>query len=161
MEASLRDSIEQVSDPRHLDASVEEAFALMLGCECRRVADVGPEVGQSLVAVVGFGGVLSGACVIRCSAHSAIRMAERITGDKFTELDATVQDAVGEICNIVAGSWKGRIPQLSANCGLSVPAVVTGTDYKFRVHAQEFKLVHCYRFDDSTFECTILCEGLH
>ena len=38
MAVSLRESVQQVSDPRNLDASVEEVFQLMLGVECRRDA---------------------------------------------------------------------------------------------------------------------------
>ena len=37
MAVSLRESVQQVSDPRNLDASVEEVFRLMLGLECERV----------------------------------------------------------------------------------------------------------------------------
>jgi hypothetical protein len=37
MAVSLRESLHQVSDPRNLDASVEEVFQLMLGLSCRRV----------------------------------------------------------------------------------------------------------------------------
>ena len=36
MAVSLRESVQRVSDPRNLDASVEEVFRLMLGIECRR-----------------------------------------------------------------------------------------------------------------------------
>jgi len=36
MAVSLRESLQQVSDPGNLDASVEEVFRLMLGVECRR-----------------------------------------------------------------------------------------------------------------------------
>ena len=36
MAVSLRESVQLVSDPRNLDASVEEVFRLMLGVECRR-----------------------------------------------------------------------------------------------------------------------------
>ncbi len=36
MAVSLRESVQQVSDPRNLDASVEEVFRLMLGVECQR-----------------------------------------------------------------------------------------------------------------------------
>ena len=39
MAVSLRESVQLVSDPRNLDASVEEVFRLMLGVECRRDAD--------------------------------------------------------------------------------------------------------------------------
>ena len=40
-------------------------------------------------------------------------------------------DALGEICNIVAGYFKARIG-LGDQCMLSVPMIVVGKDYKFR-----------------------------
>jgi chemotaxis protein CheX len=71
-----------------------------------------------------------------------------------------VKDAMGEVCNMLAGAWKGRIPELAANCGLSVPAVITGSDYKLRVQALEFQLKHSYRFEDTLMTVTIVCDGL-
>ena len=47
---------------------------------------------------------------------------------------------IGEICNMLAGTWKGKVPELAANCGLSVPAVITGRDYNLHVQAPEFQL---------------------
>ena len=41
MAISLRESVERVSDPQNLDASVEEVFRLMLGIACRREAGPG------------------------------------------------------------------------------------------------------------------------
>ena len=49
---------------------------------------------------------------------------------------------------------------LAANCGLSVPAVITGRDYHLHVQAPEFKVNHTYRFEDASFEVTIICDGL-
>ena len=40
----------------------------------------------------------------------------------FDAMDDTVKDGIGEICNMLAGAWKGKVPELAANCGLSVPA---------------------------------------
>jgi chemotaxis protein CheX len=79
---------------------------------------------------------------------------------EFTEVDDIVKDAIGEMCNILAGAWKGKVPDLAANCGLSVPAVITGRDYHLHVQAPEFRLVHSYRFDDASFEVTIVCDGI-
>jgi chemotaxis protein CheX len=61
---------------------------------------------------------------------------------------------------MLAGSWKGKVPELSANCGLSVPAVITGRDYNLHVQSPEFQLHHVYTFGDNTFSVTILCDGL-
>jgi chemotaxis protein CheX len=164
MALSLRDSLDLVSNPKNLDASVDEVFRLMLGVDCRReqdatIAVVSPS-DESVTAVVGFGGVLSGACVVRMSAEAARRVAGAMTGMDFTEVDDTVKDAIGEICNMLAGTWKGKVPDLAANCGLSVPAVITGRDYNLHVQAPEFQLQHSFAFNNQRFAVTIVCDGL-
>ena len=160
MAVSLRESLEQVSDPRNLDASVEEVFQLMLGVDCRRALEPCEQEPESVTAVVGFGGLLSGACVFTTGGKAALKIAACMTGMEFTEIDDTVKDGIGEICNMLAGSWKGKVPELAANCGLSVPAVITGRDYRLHVQAPEFQLHHLYRFGESGFAVTIVCDGL-
>jgi chemotaxis protein CheX len=160
MAVSLRESVQLVSDPRNLDASVEEVFQLMLGVDCRRDSRPVLHEQESVTAVVGFGGMLSGACVFRSNGSAAIKIAALMTGMEFDEIDDTVKDAIGEICNMLAGAWKGKVPDLAANCGLSVPAVITGRDYNLHVQAPEFQLHHTYRFAESGFDVTIVCDGL-
>jgi chemotaxis protein CheX len=160
MAVSLKESVQLVSDPRNLDASVEEVFQMMLGVQCRRDSTpVTPEP-ESVTAVVGFGGLLSGACVFRSGSSVAMKIAALMTGMEFDDVDDTVKDAIGEIGNMLAGAWKGKVPDLSANCGLSVPAVITGRDYNLHVQAPEFQLHHTYRFGESGFDVTIVCDGL-
>lgn len=157
---SVRESLEKVSDPRNLDRSVEEVFHLMLGLDCvRDWAQAAPEH-EAVTAVVGFGGVLTGACIFRSSVRAALAMAGLMTGTAFQEVDDTVKDAMGEICNMLAGAWKGKVPELASHCGLSVPAVITGRDYRLHVQAPEFQLNHVYRFGEQRFTLTIVCDGL-
>ena len=160
MTLSLRESMHVVSDPTNLEESVTEVFQLMLGVDCSANACPPPSEDESVTAVVGFGGALSGACVFRTGGSGAMVIAARMTGMEFTEIDDTVKDAIGEICNMLAGSWKGKVPQLAANCGLSVPAVITGRNYKLHVQAPEFRLDRAYRFEDACFDVTIICDGL-
>jgi chemotaxis protein CheX len=161
---TLRDSVHLVSDPDHLDDSVREVFATMLGVHCHRETGMdtlnNDEAEGSVTAVVGFGGILSGACVFRCGALAARQIAARLAGLEFDTVDDIVKDAVGEICNILAGTWKSRVPDLAANCGLSVPAVITGSDYELHVQSPEFTIRHAFSFDDTRFELTIVCDGL-
>jgi chemotaxis protein CheX len=161
MAVSLRESVAEVADPKNLDESVEEVFELMMGVKCRRAAaEMLVQRTESVTAVVGFGGLLSGACVFKLVSETALKLAARMTGIEFAEVDDTVKDAIGEVCNMLAGSWKGKVPELAANCGLSVPAVITGRDYKLHVQAPEFQLHHVYAFGDDTFAVTIVCDGL-
>jgi len=161
MSQSLRDSVHLVSDPSNLDSSVKEVFHLMLGCECEQSNAQHLQPKESVTAVVGFGGLLSGACVFRSSSHTACKIAAQLTGSEISEVDDTVKDAIGEICNMLAGAWKSKVPELAANCGLSVPAVITGRDYNIHVQSPEFRLFHSYFFDGSPFDVTIICDGIH
>jgi chemotaxis protein CheX len=160
MSISLRESVEKVSDPRNLDASVQEVFQMMLGVDCRRDAGAMTVEPDSVTAVVGFGGLLSGACVFRSGGMTAMQIAARMTGMEFGEIDDTVKDGIGEICNMLAGAWKSKVPNLAAHCGLSVPAVITGRDYQLHVQAPEFQLHHTYRCESMSFDVTIVCDGL-
>jgi chemotaxis protein CheX len=160
MAQSLRENLHLVSDPSNLDLSVEEVFHMMLGSTCYPVEEAPAQEAETITAVVGFGGLLSGACVFRSGSSAALEIAGRLTGMQFQEIDDTVKDAMGEVCNMLAGAWKGRVPDLSANCGLSIPAVITGSNYNIHVQAPEFKLHHIYRFDNAAFEVTIICDGL-
>jgi chemotaxis protein CheX len=159
MTLSLRENLHLVSDPTNIDSSVEEVFHMMLGAACRPTEVAMAEEPETITAVVGFGGLLSGACVFRSGASAALAIAGKLTGMEFSEIDDTVKDAIGEVCNMLAGAWKGRIPDLSANCGLSIPAVITGSNYHIHVQAPEFRLHHVYEFESTAFEVTIIAMG--
>lgn len=161
MPVSLHRAFEPLSDPRSLDASVEEVFETMLGLACQRQPEPGSApAGEAVTAMVGFGGALTGACIFRSSAETARLIAGRMTGSALAAVDDTVKDAIGEICNMLAGAWKARLPALAAGCGLSIPAVITGSGYGLRLPASTFRLDHVYRFADSVFCVSILCDGL-
>lgn len=159
-EMSLKDSLHRVADPCHLNSSVEEVFQMMLGVSCQGLSEPAPAGRESVTAVIGFGGLLSGAYVFRCGSRDAMEIASRLTGTAITEVNDTVKDAIGEMGNMLAGAWKSRIPELAAHCGLSLPAVITGHDYELRVQAPEFELRHAYQFEGTHFDVTIVCDRI-
>ena len=161
---TLKDSMHLVADPENMHNSVREVFETMLGVQCRLEDGVNSlpyeKVAVSVTAVVGFGGILSGACVIRCDALAACNIAARMAGMEFDTVDDVVKDAIGEICNMLAGTWKSKVPDLAANCGLSVPAVITGSDYNLHVQSPEFRICQHYAFDSTLFEMIVVCDAL-
>ncbi|MGA9392706.1 MAG: chemotaxis protein CheX, partial [Candidatus Sulfotelmatobacter sp.] len=78
--------------------------------------------------------MLSGVMSVRCQGPAAALMASRMLGIAVEEVGADVSDAIGEVCNMVAGNFKNKIPGLGDGCMLSPPSVVTGADYV--VHAK-------------------------
>jgi chemotaxis protein CheX len=156
----LKESLALVSQPENLDKSVDEVFSTMLGVHCESGEyPIGHEP-ELVTAVVGFGGAMSGACVLRMGQTIAIRMASKMTGMNIAELDDTVTDAAGEICNMLAGTWKGHVPEVSVGCMLSVPTVVTGRDYQIHVQKPEFRIGRAYHFEGHLFEVMIVCDGV-
>ena len=161
-ETTLRTSMELICDPRNLDASVSEVFETMLGLRCERETGAGHSECEvdSLTAVVGFGGSFSGACIVRCDDRTAERIASVLTGVDIGAIDDTVKDAIGELCNMLAGAWKSNIHVLGADCGLSVPAVISGRDYHLHIQSPEFRVQHRYSSGSIRFEMTIVCDSL-
>lgn len=138
-----------------LDAAVEEVFGAMLGVSCTPMEAVGCTLRQEMIgAVVGLAGAMRGSCVVRVDRASGMRIAELLTGSADSDVE-TIHDALGELSNMIAGTWKGGIPELASGCMLSPPVVIEG--YDFRLHSQPspFHIQSRYRFGNDELEVTL------
>jgi chemotaxis protein CheX len=111
-----------------METAAREIFEIMLGLKLTRAA-ADPPVVADLTVLVGFSGQWRGVFGLHCQAHTACRLATMALGADTDEFDERVLDAVGEIANMVAGSFKSKIPGLGENSILSVPSVISGADY--------------------------------
>lgn len=141
-----------------LDRATDEVFTTMMGVGCKP-AEPGPGTERgSLSAVIGLAGAMSGSLVLHSGNRAALRIAERMMGMESTEVDAMVRDAVGEVCNMIAGAWKGFDPELASGCLLSTPTIVAGTSYELFSQRAPIRIERRYRFEDLTFTVSIFCE---
>ncbi|HEY6769648.1 MAG TPA: chemotaxis protein CheX [Candidatus Sulfotelmatobacter sp.] len=95
------------------------------------------ETSLDMTSMVGLAGQLCGIISIRCSKGSAVRMASSMLGTDAAGAGPEIWDAMGEICNMVAGNFKNKIPGLGDGCMLSVPTVITGESYSCHSMADE------------------------
>ena len=79
--------------------------------------------------MVGMAGALCGMTTIRCTRATATKLAALMLGEEANSNPASARDALGELCNMVAGNFKAKITGLADACMLSVPTVITGEDY--------------------------------
>lgn len=112
-----------------LQLAMQEVFELMLACPLEVPVEPPVEEGLDITSMVGLAGQLCGILSVRCSRKSAARMASRMLGIDVEKAGPELWDAVGEICNMVAGNFKNKITGLGDGCMLSVPTVITGTEY--------------------------------
>jgi chemotaxis protein CheX len=79
--------------------------------------------------MVGLAGQLCGVLSVQCDAKAAALMASKMLGVEPDKVGAEMPDALGEICNMVAGNFKNKIDGLGDGCMLSPPTVISGNDY--------------------------------
>lgn len=143
-----------------MDEAVEEVFGLMMGIHCASADDCPMSESEMISSLIGLAGVLSGTCVLRCGERTARRIAEALTGVSTDSIDDMVRDAIGEICNMIAGAWKGKHSGFASNCMLSTPTIVTGTNYQLHTQRPEFRIERYYRFENCSFSFALICESM-
>ncbi len=111
-----------------LEVAAREVFELMLGCQLSEWSSEQPAT-LDLTAMVGLAGQMCGSLSLRCDQKSAALMASKMLGLELDNVGPEMADAIGEVCNIIAGNFKNKISGMGNGCMLSVPTVITGTDY--------------------------------
>jgi chemotaxis protein CheX len=142
-----------------LDRAVHEVFSTMMAVDCLPVEEDAALEHETISAVIGLAGALSGSMVLHSGSQAAISMAERLTGIAPEGVDAMVRDAIGEVCNMIAGAWKGADPKLASGCLLSAPTVVAGSSYELFSQRAPLRMERSYRFADCHFSITLFCES--
>lgn len=120
-----------------LQMATREVFELMLASPLQDSPDPLPQAVLDITAMVGLAGHLCGVLTLRCTGKSAARMASRMLGIDADKADPEMWDAIGEVCNMVAGNFKNKIPGLGEGCMLSVPTVITGENYTLHTMVTE------------------------
>jgi chemotaxis protein CheX len=130
------------------DETVFEVFARMLGLAVVVVPPPVPAIGEGdeRTAIVGYSGAMRGCCEVQMNEGAAGVVASAMLGMPVEDSDS-LDDAVGEICNMIGGGWKDRVPALSSLCALSPPTVITGRAYKVHMSRPSVKMLRCYEFD--------------
>jgi len=112
-----------------LELAVEEVFEIMLGCRLKAAAQSEPQLNREFTAMVGLAGALCGIVMVCCDAKTAGQVAKSMLGDT-ADSQEQVADALGEICNMIAGNFKNKLAGTDERCMLRVPTVVSCGEYR-------------------------------
>lgn len=118
---------------KSLIKDVQEVFVNMVGVEDLMhlpiQVDVTTHFKECLTAMVGLAGTYNGLVSVHLPWPLAISFTSLMLGMEVTEIDDDVNDAMGEIANMVAGSFKQHLSKGGSDVHLSTPSVVNGGDY--------------------------------
>jgi chemotaxis protein CheX len=134
--------------PPLLELATREVFQLMLACELTQpTTEI--SIPRSVTSMVGMAGQLCGVLSVHCEEKAAMLMTSKMLGVPADKVGPEMSDAIGEICNMVAGNFKNKISGLGDGCMLSPPTVVIGSDYSMYALA-----------DSPALEVRFLFEGM-
>jgi len=103
-----------------LELAVEEVFEIMLGRRIKPVPKEGQDPPTEFTAMVGLAGALCGILTLCCDRKTAREMAKCMLGPEIADSEEQVSDALGEICNMVAGNFESGSAELKS---ASQPAI--------------------------------------
>jgi chemotaxis protein CheX len=83
----------------------------------------------SITGMVGFAGTYSGVISIHCPVKLAMQITSNMLGMECEEVNEDLNDAIGEISNMLGGSVKQVLSKGGLDVKLSIPTVISGEDY--------------------------------
>jgi chemotaxis protein CheX len=105
----------------------------------------------SITGIVGFAGTYSGVISIHCPVSLALKITSNMLGIECDEVNEDLNDAVGEIANMLGGGVKQVLSKGGLDVKLSIPTVISGEDYTVNSLTDIDCVVIPFRVDDDRF----------
>jgi len=130
-------------------AAVVEVFGTMIGLQVRPEAPNTPIVseGSTVAGAVGFIGRLTGVVYVYAPAPFTVRLTEKLLGMDGNEVerDEMVNDATGELANMIVGHLKSRLSVRGNSCVMTIPSIVRGTNFHIEPVSSSIRRVFSFR----------------
>ena len=143
-----------------ISGAMNEVFDTMLSMDIE-LTDEGVQAdvdGERIVGSVGFAGKAVGSVSIQVNESFARNITAAMLGMEEDEIegDEEVHDVIGELSNMVGGDLKSRLCDGGLDCELSIPSIITGSDFRTEIkgwerheslifrHQEQFALVDVY-----------------
>lgn len=138
-----------------LELAVEEVFEIMLGCRVKPMPQAPQCSTEACTAIVGLAGALCGMLTFSCDPKTARAVAQGMLGAEIAASEEQVSDALGEICNMIAGNFKNKLTGTDGSCMLSLPTVIMGGEYSLHSMADGESLKTVMLFGDAPVSVTL------
>jgi len=115
--------------------STKEIFSSMVMMEVTEgapKANIVTRLTNSISGTVGLGGSYKGMIAIHIPEPVALAITTNFLGLEVESIDDDVQDAVGELANMLAGNVKAALSEGGSDIKLSLPSTVFGDEYTFQ-----------------------------
>jgi len=143
-------------------AATEEVFETMVFKPVSRQDPIEDETvrpASNVVATVAFAGHRRGLVAFHSSLGTARNIAGAMLGMPAEEINGEMPDAIGEIANMIAGSFRTKLAATEPACAIAVPTVTIGSDFSTRYLGQASRVLCPFQMDGEPIYVELILTG--
>jgi len=116
-----------------------------------------------VAAAVGYIGSVNGVIYLYFEEEMAKRLTSQMLGMEMHEVEAegheTVNDALGEVTNMIVGTFKNKMCDKGFNCRLTIPSILRGNSFIIEHSAEINRTIFRFKVFDSMFAVDMLMKN--
>lgn len=113
---------------------------------------------ESISGVIGLAGTHKGVLAIHIPNKVAMAITSAFLGMDVDGINEDVEDAVGELANMLGGNVKSILSENGRDINLSLPSTITGQDYDFQPTKEAERIIIPFRCDAGEFAIDLQLE---
>lgn len=139
---------------RHVIDATKEVFSTMVMMDLEESYPIQESVTHfhcSISGMVGLAGSYTGILSVHCPQSFALTITSNMLGMDVEEMGEDVNDALGEIANMLGGYVKMVLSKGGMDINLSIPTIISGEEYSINSMAESDCVVVPFTHGDNKF----------
>lgn len=114
---------------------------------------------ESITGLIGLAGTYKGVLAIHMPNTVALAVTSSFLGMEVEEINADVEDAIGELANMLGGNVKTILSESGRDINLSLPSTISGREYNFQLASESAeRTVICFEAEPGRFHVELQLE---
>ena len=138
-----------------MEAKFENSFPLAYDENSKKQNSLLDTTEPLVVSAVGFIGTINGVLYLHMEDNLARKLTCRMLDMDETDLDKedyeTVNDVLGELANIIAGTFKNQLCDMGYNCRMTIPSIVRGNQFTIETPSDVMRRIFQFTVNGATF----------
>jgi chemotaxis protein CheX len=142
-------------------AATVEIFTSMVMMEIAVSSTENVEYGKlenTITGVIGLAGTHKGVLAVHLPYAVAFAITGNFLGIELDEMNEDVEDAIGEIANMLGGNVKSILTEKGRDINLSLPSTISGKEYGFHTIKGAERIVIPFNCENGTFYVELQIE---
>ena len=113
---------------------------------------------ESITGVIGLAGTHKGVLAIHIPNKVAMAITSSFLGMDVDEINEDVEDAIGELANMLGGNVKSILSENGRDINLSLPSTITGRQYDFQPTKDADRIIIPFQCEAGEFSIDLQLE---